>query len=75
MSRTPEANRLRRKAEIAAGKKIEHTQKIKESSTIDTCICSCGWESNSYWDGAEYAYNEWVEHIKKNGAIINYPEE
>ena len=29
----------------------------------DVCSCSCGWESSGYWDGQEYAFDEWVKHL------------
>ncbi|MDP3697784.1 MAG: hypothetical protein Q8R55_07295 [Candidatus Taylorbacteria bacterium] len=31
----------------------------------DGYICSCGWKSNQYWDLAEAAWDEWLEHAKE----------
>ena len=73
--KTPEQVKLRRKAEIKAGKTIGHTQKMDSSLMSDVCSCSCGWKSKTYWDGREWAYDEWVKHIKKEGAVIAYPKE
>ena len=75
MARDPEENKARYEAEIAAGAKIGHTQKITGVTLDDTCHCSCGWKSNTYQDGREWAFTEWVEHIKKQGAKINYKQE
>lgn len=33
---------------------------------VDQYECSCGWKSASYWDGAEWAYDEWLEHVEKS---------
>lgn len=42
---------------------ITHIITIKEVSYMnDQAFCSCGWESHRYWDGAEYAYDEWRLH-------------
>lgn len=75
MSRTLEENSARHKAEVEAGKEIGHTQEITGVTMDDTCLCSCGWKSGTYWDGKEYAYTEWVTHIKEQGATIIYPSE
>jgi len=74
-SKTPEQLKLRRKAEIKAGKAIGHTHQITSSGVYDACVCSCGWKSKQHWDGREWAYDEWVKHIKKQGAKIVYPKE
>lgn len=36
----------------------------------DQWKCSCGWESRKYWDGAEYAHEEWKAHVKRVEANI-----
>jgi hypothetical protein len=66
-------HRARYLAEVEAGKAIGHTYTIKGVTMDDRCFCSCGWKSNPYWDGAEWAYKEWVEHITTEGAVIAYP--
>jgi len=73
MPRTPEENKVRQEAEILAGKEIGHTPEIKGVTLDDRCVCSCGWQSNQHWDGREHAYAEWVDHLKKQGATIPYP--
>lgn len=30
----------------------------------DQLRCSCGWQSRHYWDGAEYAFAEWADHLE-----------
>ena len=50
----------------AVAKYFGHVPTTKEVSyMIDQCLCSCGWKSTTYWDGPEYAFNEWIEHAKK----------
>lgn len=50
----------------ATAKSLGHVPITKEVSyMIDQCFCSCGWESTRYWDGAEYAFDEWIKHAKK----------
>ncbi len=73
--RTPEANKLQHDAEIKAGKEIGHTPKIEGVTIDDTCVCSCGWRSRTYWDGRHLAHAEWVAHIKEYGANVLYPDE
>lgn len=75
MSRTPEGVKARYAAEIEAGKQIGHAPKIEGVTMDDTCVCSCGWQSGTYWDGREYAHAEWVSHIQTQGAMIVYPRE
>lgn len=33
---------------------------------LDQIICSCGWESDTFFDGAEYAHSEWKRHVKQS---------
>lgn len=40
----------------------------------DWHLCSCGWKSADYQDGAEYAQQDWVKHILERGATIIYPD-
>lgn len=43
----------------------KHLATIKEVDyMVDQCFCSCGWESKVYFDGAEYAYQEFLKHKK-----------
>lgn len=32
---------------------------------LDQIICECGWESATYFDGREYAYTQWLRHVKE----------
>jgi hypothetical protein len=34
------------------------------AAMLDQIICSCGWESATYFDGREYAIAEWRKHLK-----------
>lgn len=71
---SPELYHARRKAEEEAGKAIGHIGSSEGEFMTDWHICSCGWKSPEYWDGAEYAEQDWVKHIQEHGAEINYPE-
>jgi hypothetical protein len=31
---------------------------------LDQIICSCGWESATFFDGREYAYSQWRRHTE-----------
>jgi hypothetical protein len=75
MVKTPQQLEARRQAEIEAGEATGHTQKIEGATMDDTCVCSCGWRSRTYWDGDVWAYNEWVKHIEEQGTAIAYPKE
>jgi hypothetical protein len=35
-------------------------------SMLDQIICSCGWESQTYFDGQEYAHSEWKKHVTQS---------
>jgi hypothetical protein len=63
-------------AEEAAGAEIGHAGRAVSKGIVDTHECqeSCGWKSQPYMDGREWAYQEWLEHIIENGAEIRYPE-
>ena len=43
---------------------LGHVPKYTGQGCADQYECSCGWKSNGYWDGAEWAWNEWVKHAK-----------
>ncbi len=47
-------------------KKFGHVPTVSEVSLyVDGCSCSCGWKSREYWDGAEYAYDDWKKHARE----------
>lgn len=29
----------------------------------DQLLCACGWKSKRYWDGWEFAVDEWYQHV------------
>lgn len=33
---------------------------------LDQIICSCGWKSQTYFDGGVYAHSEWKKHVAKS---------
>lgn len=71
--------------EVASGE-AEYTEALKiirskkhvgeyegRGHMLDGWKCSCGWRSAPYFDGAEYAKNEWEAHVKaqtKRRALI-----
>ena len=38
-------------------------QMVYEPDLLDSCVCSCGWQSLTYYDGAEFAYAAYRKHI------------
>ena len=41
-----------------------HDYKVADiGSMLDQIVCSCGWESATYFDGLEYAHAEWKKHV------------
>lgn len=64
----------RRKAEKDAGFEINHIGSAESEFMSDRHVCSCGWESPWYWDGAPFAQQDWVKHIQEQGGEINYPQ-
>ncbi|KKP93481.1 MAG: hypothetical protein UR98_C0004G0017 [Parcubacteria group bacterium GW2011_GWA1_36_12] len=49
----------------ASAEYLGHVPTVEEVSYMtDQCRCSCGWASTRYWDGAEYAFDEWIKHAK-----------
>ena len=47
--------------------KRTHMPKPGSRGIVDYCQCSCGWESRGYWDGMEYALDEWKAHQAEVG--------
>lgn len=29
----------------------------------DQVACCCGWKSEKYWDGLEFAWEDWIRHV------------
>jgi hypothetical protein len=72
---SPEEYKARTQAELDAGERIGHRLKGIFGATMDdTARCACGWESVSYWDGADLAHRAWRDHIVEQGAVIAYPD-
>lgn len=41
---------------------------------LDQYGCSCGWRSRTYYDGAEYAIQDWRRHVQEEtGAAPEWP--
>lgn len=41
----------------------EHSPTAVEKSACDYYVCSCGWESQGYWDGFDIAQRDWRDHV------------
>ena len=47
----------------------EHVGKYKSGGgMVDQWECICGWESEPYFDGVEYAEREFKKHVKDKEA-------
>lgn len=55
-----EFKKLRAEVEI-----LGHVPEYVSKGMSDNFVCSCGWKSNGYWDGAEWAWDEWEKHAKQ----------
>lgn len=42
----------------------EHSYKNEGVTMDDTFVCACGWKSETFWDGAEWAYDDWRKHVE-----------
>lgn len=41
-----------------------HGVRVREIGYMcDKAFCACGWESHGYFDGAEFAWDDWKRHI------------
>ena len=47
--------------------KKECKETYSGSGMVDSYSCSCGWKSQPYFDGAEFALEEWKKHKKEKG--------
>lgn len=36
---------------------------VCEPDLLDSCVCSCGWRSLTYYDGVEFAYAAYSKHL------------
>lgn len=36
---------------------------VTVGSMSDHYECSCGWRSPGYWDGLEWAFEDWAKHV------------
>jgi hypothetical protein len=51
---------------------MNHEPTVKEVAHMtDQCFCSCGWKSARYFDGAEYAMDEWERHAEQNQSRLS----
>lgn len=50
----------------------QHTPKyVEEPGLIDEYVCSCGWKSGPFFDGAEFAYAKWQKHAKDAASLTS----
>ncbi len=48
-----------------AAKDLGHVPEYQNPTYMtDGYICSCGWKSRTYFDGEEYAFDEWKRHAQ-----------
>jgi len=51
---------------VGAAKSLGHVPKcVAAGYMCDQYVCSCGWESPRFFDGLEYAKDEWLKHAEK----------
>lgn len=50
--------------------KPQHVAKRKSDGMSDKVVCSCGWESNGYWDLVEAAFDEWLMHLAETIGLV-----
>jgi len=55
---------------MTAAAKPEHVGEYASERSCDLVKCSCGWKSQGYWDGAEYAWDEWREHVADEMGLL-----
>lgn len=56
---------------LVAAAAPEHVSKWFSSGGFsDQIKCSCGWESPGYWDMAESACDDWLEHVADAMGLI-----
>lgn len=52
--------------ERSEGAVAKHKVVVREVSyMIDQAFCACGWESDRFYDGAEYAHQQWKKHLQE----------
>jgi len=44
---------------------LGHKVKYIGTGMSDQFECSCGWKSNGYWDGREWAWDEFIKHANE----------
>lgn len=49
---------------IQTAAKPEHAFTIEGVTMDDTLVCACGWKSQTYWDGDDLAYSDWLKHLE-----------
>lgn len=50
---------------IVDNAKPEHSFTNEGVTMDDQIVCACGWKSKPYWDGFEWAFDEWGKHIQE----------
>ncbi len=61
-------NRLFAALNGAAGP--EHVSSNLGEGMLDELQCTCGWKSKPYWDGADIAWDEWIEHVADSCGLL-----
>lgn len=47
----------------------DHVGSYREAGwLLDQWVCSCGWESEVYYDGYEFAKEEWEKHVESSNS-------
>lgn len=47
----------------------EHKPTTKSEHMVDWVECSCGWRSDDYFDGREFALLEHSKHVEQKSAM------
>lgn len=67
---TPETrdDYLRIKDALIVSASPEHDFEIcvDKAGFTDWVECACGWKSQRFWDGIEFAEQEWRDHVMKD---------
>ena len=53
----------------------DHIPTYKGGLMSEYYVCSCGWESNAFWDGIDFAMEEWRRHVLKEYDCIEGEDE
>lgn len=54
----------------AAFKAAHVGRHVETPGLLDSFECSCGWKSDGFFDGAEYARSQWKKHVASAALIL-----